>query len=219
MTEKAQSSESQLQMARPKRAEVRRVPLTPEEKEFLGKIMDKAVAAEKAGELAKALEHYQEYKNELLKIKESKESETMSKQEIIAKARKRLIEWVQTNLTNISFAEDWVNSVVEFDEDFPGKIVINTSLIIGNEDNLKYLPDNLYIIGDLSLKDSKKISQLPEHLHVAGNLDLRGSNIVSLPRFNTVNGKVYVSRNNSVLVKSVQEAITEGRVQGIKEHI
>jgi len=68
--ETPQFLESQLKMARPKRAEVKRVPLTVEEKEFLGKIMDKAVAAEKAGKLAEAIERYTEYKEELLKIKE-----------------------------------------------------------------------------------------------------------------------------------------------------
>ena len=70
-----QSLESQLKMARPQRAEVKRVPLTSEEKEFLGKIMDKAVAAEKAGKLQEALDLYTDYKNELLKIKGKKESE------------------------------------------------------------------------------------------------------------------------------------------------
>ncbi len=66
-----QSLESQLKMARPRRHEVKRVPLTPEEKDFLGEIMDKAVAAEKAGKLQEALNLYTEYKNELLRIKES----------------------------------------------------------------------------------------------------------------------------------------------------
>ncbi len=217
MPEKSQSLESQLKMARPKRAEVKRVPLTPEEKKFLGEIMDKAVAAEKAGELEKALGFYTDYKNELLKIKERKESQTMSKQEIIEKARKGLIDWVKTNLTNISFAKFWVNSAVEFDEDFPGKIIINSSLSIENEDNLEYLPENLYIIGDLSLKDSKNIIELPEHLEVNGDLDLRGLNIKSLPQFNTVNGKVYVSPDNKALIKSALEALRAGRVLGIKE--
>jgi len=60
-------------MARPKRAEIKRVPLTPEEKKFLGEIMDKAVAAEKAGKLLEAINYYTDYKNELLKIKEVKE--------------------------------------------------------------------------------------------------------------------------------------------------
>jgi len=60
-------------MARPKRSEIKRVPLTPEEKEFLGKIMDKAVAAEKAGKLKEALDLYTDYKNELLRIKEQKQ--------------------------------------------------------------------------------------------------------------------------------------------------
>jgi len=46
MPEQPQSLESQLKMAKPKRAEIKRVPLTDEEKEFLGNIMDKAVAAE-----------------------------------------------------------------------------------------------------------------------------------------------------------------------------
>ena len=72
-SEKPQSLESQLKMARPRRAEVKRVPLTPEEKEFLGEIMDKAVAAEKAGDLARAIGFYTDYKNELLKIKDKKE--------------------------------------------------------------------------------------------------------------------------------------------------
>ncbi len=69
-SEKPQSLESQLQMARPRRSEVKRVPLTDEEKEFLGKIMDKAVAAEKAGKLKEALDFYTDYKNELMKIKD-----------------------------------------------------------------------------------------------------------------------------------------------------
>jgi len=73
MKEKPQSLESQLKMARPKRAEVKRVPLTSEEKAFLGEIMDKAVAAEKAGKLKEALDLYTDYKNELLKIKKEKE--------------------------------------------------------------------------------------------------------------------------------------------------
>ncbi len=68
-----QSLESQLKMARPRKAEVKRVPLTPEEKEFLGEIIDKAVAAEKAGELKEALDLYTDYKDELLKIKKEKE--------------------------------------------------------------------------------------------------------------------------------------------------
>ncbi len=75
MPEKPKSLESQLQMARPRRSEVKRVPLTVEEKEFLGEIMDKAVAAEKAGDLEKALGFYSDYKNELLKIKGKKEGE------------------------------------------------------------------------------------------------------------------------------------------------
>ena len=76
MKEKQQQSlENQLQMARPKRAEIKRVPLTPEEKEFLGEIMKKAVAAEKAGELQEAINFYTDYKNELLKIKGKKEGE------------------------------------------------------------------------------------------------------------------------------------------------
>jgi len=73
MQKEQQSIESQLQMARPRRHEIKRIPLTSEEKEFLGKIMDKAVAAEKAGDLKEALDLYTDYKNELLKIKEIKE--------------------------------------------------------------------------------------------------------------------------------------------------
>jgi len=73
MSEQPKSLESQLQMARPRRGEVERVPLTSEEKEFLGEIMDKAVAAEKAGELQEALNFYTDYKNKLMKIKEKRE--------------------------------------------------------------------------------------------------------------------------------------------------
>jgi len=92
MPEQPQSLESQLKMARPRRHEVKRVPLTPEEKEFLGKIMDKAIAAEKAGELVKALEYYQEYRIELLKIKEIKEKlpKKMTEQEKLEAAKEAL---------------------------------------------------------------------------------------------------------------------------------
>ncbi len=70
-----QSLESQLKMARPQRAEVKRVPLTPDEDKFLFLILNKAIAAEKAGDLAKAIGFYTDYKNELLKIKGKKEGE------------------------------------------------------------------------------------------------------------------------------------------------
>ncbi len=70
-----QSLESQLKMARSRRSEVKRVPLTPEEKEFIGKIMDKAVAAEKAGKLKEALDLYTDYKNELMKINDKLQEE------------------------------------------------------------------------------------------------------------------------------------------------
>jgi len=86
MSEQPKSLESQLNMARPRRAEVKRVPLTTEEKEMLGEIMDKAVAAEKAGELQDALNFYTDYKNELFKIKERKSEE--EKEENIKKEKK-----------------------------------------------------------------------------------------------------------------------------------
>jgi len=108
MHEKSSKSfESQLQMARPKRAEVKRVPLTPEEKEFLRKIMDKAVAAEKAGDLQQALNLYTDYKNELLKIKEEKE-----KKEKEEKEERGGIKWTKEKL------ENWIASIGIAEEDF-----------------------------------------------------------------------------------------------------
>jgi hypothetical protein len=95
------SLESQLQMARPRRSEVKRVPLTDEEKEFLGEIMDKAVAAEKAGELAEALGYYTDYRDELLKIKKKLER----KKEIEKNLKKQYQEQIDT-LTETNLIEE-----------------------------------------------------------------------------------------------------------------
>jgi len=168
-----QSLESQLKMARPRRAEIKRVPLTPEEKEFLGKIMDKAVAAEKAGELQEALNLYTDYKNELLKIKE--------KEKLLGKEwnRNDVIKWV-INEASIpeDEAEDWVDEHFEFDE-LP-KIKTKSNLELAGNHTYETLPNNLYVQGDLRL-DWATIKKMPKTLTVEESLILKGATINELP--------------------------------------
>ncbi len=68
--EHPQSLEHELEFARRRSKDIERVELTPDEDKRLFLILNKAIAAEKAGDLAKALGYYTDYKNELLKIKE-----------------------------------------------------------------------------------------------------------------------------------------------------
>ncbi len=68
-----------LELAR-KRRKAERIQLTPDEDKRLFLILTKAIKAEKAGELAKAIEYYSEYKQELLKIKEANEEKERLKE-------------------------------------------------------------------------------------------------------------------------------------------
>ncbi len=174
-----QSFENQLKMARPRRSEVKRVPLTPEEKELLGEIMDKAVAAEKAGDLQQALHFYTDYKNELIKIKEKKEEKKEKKSLGKEWTRDDVIEWAEDNIVKQrpEDAPDWVDQNFEFDE-LP-KIKKKSDLILG-KGNLETLPNNLDVEGSLTLIETT-IKKMPEVLTVGNHLTLRGSKIDVLP--------------------------------------
>jgi len=81
--EHAQSLEHELELARRRSKDIERVELTPDEDKRLFLILNKAINAEKAGDLAKALEFYTDYKNELLRIKEQKEGTEFGEKEQI----------------------------------------------------------------------------------------------------------------------------------------
>jgi len=182
-----QSLESQLQMARPKRAEIKRVPLTPEEKEFLGKIMDKAVAAEKAGRLAEAIGHYTDYKNELLKIKEKKADKEIKDVKV---ARAHLISWAQPMFSWEETAANYVDATFVLDELPAIKTKSDLSL---NNLNLDYIPNNLHVNGILSLTNST-VEKMPAVLYTEKHCNLTSANIDFLPNTLIVEGSLFLTR-------------------------
>ncbi len=204
-----QSLENQLQMARPRRSEVKRVPLTPEEKAFLGEIMDKAVAAEKAGKLAEALGYYTDYKNELNKIKEEKEQI-----EKIKNTRQKFIEWLSSIFIEDTNIESWTDANVDFSK-YP-KIIVDSPIKIEHKKNCTEMPENLEIDGEFSLKGTS-LGDLPNNLHVRGNLNLLDTDIVVLPDDIRVDCKVISNASKTKLRESVLKAINEGRVKGLEE--
>jgi len=105
-----------LEMAR-KRRKAERVKLSPDEDKRLFLILTKAIKAEKAGDLAKAIEYYSEYKEELLKIKEAN------------KEKERLKEGFEVDVTEY------------FEFGVPGKPVPDNGGIVflANEKGLHYL--------------------------------------------------------------------------------
>ncbi len=177
--EQPQSLENQLKMARPKRAEVKRVPLTPEEKEFLGDIMDKAVAAEKAGELQKSLDLYTEYKNELLKIKERLEKE----QSLRLQQRNDLIEWAKQHEIARD-CESWVDEHFDFEE-YP-KIIAKKDLDLSSHVNIETIPENIHVKGSMTIQGI--IKKMPQTLTVDKNLLIQKANIDTIPALLNISG-------------------------------
>ncbi len=225
--EQPQSLESQLKMARPKRAEVKRVPLTPEEKEFLGKIMDKAVAAEKAGELQEALDLYTDYKNELLKIKERKEEEEKEWTE------QDLIHWAIRNLgLSTQRAERYVEANFVLDElpiiqtkgnmtfnnmileDLPNVLHVNGSFVSTNC-TIKKMPNALYTNENCILR-FVKINQLPKTMIIGGLLDMTKAEINNKkePESLHVEEEVYVSESDPDMVKEIEKFKKQGDIKG-----
>ncbi len=214
-----QSLENQLQMARPKRAEVKRVPLTPEEKEFLGEIMDKAVAAEKAGKLQEALDLYTDYKNELLKIKEEKEKFDKIKEEpgikslIAMGLDRKFIEenFDLTKLPEIKSKGDLLFSGMKIKE-FPN-ITVNGNLDLGSSTINKWDSGGLMINGDfiLSAVDTKS---LPDGIFVVGNVYLQNSTIQDLPDEFHVDRDIYVKNCNAKVKQKAQVLKVTGRIKG-----
>jgi len=66
-------------------------------------------------------------------------------------------------------------------------------MLIGCE-NLKSLPNNLTVNGDLDLDGCKNITSLPSGLNVKGDLDLRDTNITKLPPDLEVGGSIFLLR-------------------------
>ncbi len=234
MKEKPHSLENQLKMARPRRGEVKRVPLTPEEKEFLGEIMDKAVAAEKAGKLQRALNLYTDYKNELLKIKEKKEK----KEERIGKEWNKddVIEWAERDVFDLKpeEASNWVDENIEFDE-LPA-IKTKSDLDLAGNYTYETLPNNLYVQGEFALDwvtinkmpkilvvesnlllNGAIINEMPAGLRVGGNLHLGGTEIKNkkIPENIFVKGNVYIMTNEDEQIKEQLYKLEEqGKIKG-----
>ncbi len=228
-TEEPQSLESQLKMVRPRRAEVKRVPLTPEEKDFLGEIMDKAVAAEKAGELQEALNFYTDYKNELLKIKEKKVEKEIKDVKV---ARAHLISWAIQIYSWEENAANYVDAAFILDE-LP---VIKTKSDLNLRSmKLSFLPNNLRINGNLSLVNSTvekmpanlhvtqtctfvnaNIDCLPNSLRVEGSLSLSGTSIKNkkIPDDIYVGGRVYIKEHETEMIKELVKRKKEGKIKG-----
>jgi len=205
-----QSLESQLQMVHPRRSEVERVPLTDEEKEFLSKIMDKAVAAEKAGELKKALDLYTDYKNELLKIKETKQQEEQKPN--VDEAKQKLIHWAMSFL--FGDAKKWV------EENFK---VLNTGSIVCKADLnfperiIRSLPENLIIQGNLNLSGTQ-IKELPDGLCVWGDCNIVETEIKDLPDDLEINGTLIIDEDGpESLLNKAQELFDRRNVVNIEK--
>ncbi len=218
--EQPQSLESQLQMARPRRSDVKRVPLTAEEKEFLGKIMDKAVAAEKAGELAEALGFYTEYKNELLKIKE--------KEKEIVWTREKLEEWIaaigftEENFVEIVFdlsklpaleTKQMLNLTGKIIDEFPANMLVSNSLILKNTVVKKWKGSGLRVFGTLNMNGAI-MDSLPENTRIDGDLILNNSSIKDLPDDLYVGNDLIIEGCTKKLVEKAERLKEEGKIKG-----
>ncbi len=206
----AQSLEFQLKMARPRRAEVKRVPLTPEEKEFLGKIMDKAVAAEKAGKLQEAFDLYTDYKNELLKIKEIKEKEERGK---IQWTKEMLVKWAEDigkdetlvekifDLTKLPKLETKTSTNLGFLEikfsmdECPANMTVNGNLDLTRAEVASWIGSGLIVKGNCDCSKTK-IKTLPENIRIEGDLILKDSKIEHLPENIIIMGDLKLSNSN-----------------------
>ncbi len=199
-----QSLESQLQMARPRCHEVKRVPLTPEEKEFLGEIMDKAVAAEKAGELKKALDLYTDYKNELLKIKKKLSFDKDKWDE------ETVLNWVKEEI-DASDPRKWMDKI--YLRELPVISINQITFDLSNIKSVKHLPNNLIVRGTLNLRGTS-IEKLPNALTVHEDLYLQNTPITTLPDNIYIHGKVYISKENKKLLAAAKEAQKRGDING-----
>ncbi len=223
----AQSLESQLQMARPRRHEVKRVPLTPEEKGFLGDIMDKAVAAEKAGKLAEAIEFYTDYKNELLKIKNRIEKEERGE---IEWTKENLVEWAKDigkdekfvednfDLTKLPKLETKSDLTLDFAviDKFPAAMKVNGTLIMNNATIKKWIGTNLSIRRNLFLFGAKT-DYLPDNTMVfQGNLDISQSSIKDLPDDIFIGGSISIegAKHEKKLAQKARELKAKEQIEG-----
>ncbi len=228
MLEDSKSLESQLKMARPRRHEVKRVPLTDEEKEFLGEIMDKAVAAEKAGELQQALHFYTDYKNELLMIKERRKIEW---------TREKLENWVEKNvnlpdkdidikkmtadifdlskLPKLETKESLPHQLFKNKkiEKFPANITVNGDFMLFDVEINEWVGSGLIVNGRMWLKNAK-IEDLPNNTEIERDLRLISSSISDLPDDLRIKHDIWITNCSNKLVKKAQELREKGMIKG-----
>ncbi len=231
MPEQPQSLESQLKMAKPKRAEIKRVPLTDEEKEFLGNIMDKAVAAEKAGKLQEALDLYTDYKNELLKIKEEKDKKIKEDEKKIWTLG-RLEEWVEKvyEFPDFSISEYTAQTfdLTKFPrletigylrlrgkviDEFPPNLTVNGHLLLNDAEVKKWNGPGLTVKGSCDMKNAK-LSHIPENTHVTGSFDIARSAIENLPDNIYVGHNFWVGGCSDKVKEKAQKLAKEGKIKG-----
>jgi len=227
--EKPKSLESQLQMARPRRHEIKRVPLTPEEKEFLGKIMDKAVAAERAGRLQEAINFYTDYKNELLRIKKEREANISNRQQLIDWVvkekgfdRKWAEKYIETNFDLSKLPKLETAGFLDFSDmeinEFPANMRVNGNLGLQNSHIKKWIGTGLIIPAswnDLYLGNAK-VDCLPESTYVGRDLELSGSSIKDLPDNLYVGGNINIAdcKHERTLLKRARKLKDEGKIKG-----
>jgi len=204
-------------MARSRRKEVKRVELTPDEDKALFLILNKAIAAERAGDLAKALEHYTEYKEELLKIKRKKRREKKKKEKEKEELpegvwdREMLIQWV-TDEIKVAEPRKWVKQKFDFSE-FP-KLKIKKGLDLSKYPDVTQLPPNLKEIEKHAYLVGTKIERLPDGLVIGGHLTITDLPIKDLPDDLVVEGQVRYSKKAPETLKAkVEELISKGQVK------
>jgi len=212
--EQPQSLENQLKMARPKRAEVKRVPLTPEEKDFLGKIMDQAVAAEKTGKLQEALNLYTDYKNELLRIKDKKEQEKKKKSDegFDLNLPEEVLDWVHNEVGfSGQAAVNWIEK--KFDRSAPlphlkikGDLRINPAVY-----DIKRLPNHLIVDGTLII-ERNDFKYLPRNLVVNKDLHLVNANIKELPDDLKVVMNIFIKKTDTDLLDQAKKLEKKGQI-------
>ncbi len=217
-----QSLESQLEMARRGRKEVKRVELTPDEDKFLFLILNKAIAAEKAGDLAKALEHYTKYKEELLEIKRKGEIRKKRRERraerrgtVVAEKKKAdwtpLIDWAEE--IGIVNPKKWVKS--NFVSSRLPEFVTRKSILIKPKDRSKkiVLLPNLKVTKNAQFTNLQ-IHELPEGLEVGNNLDIINCPLAELPDDLIVEGNIFISGNNNELIEAAKELKKKGQIKG-----
>jgi hypothetical protein len=104
----------------------------------------------------------------------------------------------------------------------PNDLYVRGDLILNDCKQLRGLPDNLYFDGALDLRGCQYLTELPDNLYVKGSLGLDGTNITELPNNLYVGINLYI--NNTPLAKKytndeIREIIKIPMDDGIKGQI